>query len=55
MEEALQALRKRFESSDVIRNFQSRGIDVEPLWIDYQNRELPKFIQSYNDNRGTAL
>lgn len=54
MEEALQALRERFESSDVIQNFRSQGIDVEPLWIDYQLKELPKYIHRDNDNRGTA-
>lgn len=54
MEEALQALRERFESSDVIRNFRARGEDVEPLWIAYQLEELPKYINRNNDYRGTA-
>jgi hypothetical protein len=48
MEETLQALRERFESSDVIRKFIAKGIDVEPLWIDYQLKELPRFLKIHD-------
>lgn len=43
--EILSLLRERFESNDVIKRLVARGENVEPLWIQYQNAELPKFAQ----------
>jgi hypothetical protein len=44
MDQILQKLRERFESSVVIQNLIQQGQleDVERLWIEYQLAELPR-------------